>query len=136
MAEHLLRSRLDVASDWHTMSAGIAAAPGMPPSAAGVDVMAECGVDLSAHRSRPLTGEVVDASDVIVVMTASHREQVEARFPAAAQKVFLLGSFGHGGDVPDPIGLSADAYRRVRRQIEQALPELVAFLGNLETGKA
>jgi protein-tyrosine phosphatase len=79
--------------------------------------------------------EVIDASSLIVVMTASHRDQVRMQYPEAGEKVFLLRSFdpsASGGDVEDPIGGSLETYRRVRGRIEEALPELISFMKTLE----
>jgi len=135
MAARLLREQLGPGSDWSVVSAGLSAALGMPPSEGAVTVMDESGMDLRDHRSRPVDGDLVDASDVIVVMTASHREQMLALYPGAAQKVFLLKSFdetGPGGDLEDPLGAPMDVYRHTRDEIEEALPGLISFLGELQ----
>ena len=90
---------------------------------------------MTRHRSQPVTRELVDAASVIVVMTASHREQLRMLFPRAREKTFLLKSFdprGEGGDVDDPIGSSVANYRRVRDEIEEAIPELKKFMENLD----
>ena len=133
MAEYLLRSVLPAHSPWHVQSAGVFAGAGMAASRAAVDALYEKGIDLSPHRSQPLAREVIDASEVIVVMTAAHRDQIMMLYPEAAEKSFLLKSFGGGGDVRDPIGLSNGIYRRVRDEIAACLPGLVAFLAQLQT---
>jgi protein-tyrosine-phosphatase len=129
MAEYMLRARMKESSDWKIASAGLAACPGLPASAAAVHVLARDGIDLSSHRSRALDRSLVDAADVLVVMTAAHSDQIRMLFPQAMGQVFLLTSFcEHGGDVPDPIGSSVDAYVRTRDLIDRALPDLVSFL--------
>ena len=90
---------------------------------------------MEGHRSRPVDRELVDEAAVIVVMTASHRDQLEMLYPDASGKTFLLASFGPSGehaDIRDPIGLPADAYGKVRDEIAAALPGLVSFLESLE----
>ena len=52
------------------MSAGIAAAPGCPPTSEAVQVMREQGLDLSRHEAQPLTEQLVRHADLILAMTA------------------------------------------------------------------
>jgi protein-tyrosine-phosphatase len=136
MAEYLLAHRLGPESNWTVGSAGTIAAYGMGASPAALTALEERGIDGSAHRSRPLDKELVDSAAVIVVMTASHREQLRTLFPQQADKVFTLKSFdaaSQGGDVDDPLGLSVDAYRDIRDEIEAALPGLIEFMRVLDT---
>lgn len=133
MAEYMLRARMDDGTDWTVASAGLSACNGIAASQAAVAVLAEEGIDLTPHRSRPLDRQLVDAAAVIVVMTAAHREQTGMLYPDARERVFLLSSFGGDDpDVPDPIGSYVDAYYRTRDLINRALPELIAFLETLE----
>ena len=131
MAEYLLRRRLSRASGWTVSSAGLAAASGVPPSAAAAAVMREVGIDMQSHRSRPLTRELIDSASMIVVMTVAHREQVKQLYPVATDRIHLLKSFdltAAGWDIDDPIGLSLDVYRGIRNEINTALPGLISYL--------
>ena len=88
-------------------------------------------IDLALHSSRPLSGELVDAAAVVVVMTRDHHRMMEMLYPEAMHKVRMLKSFerhGRGGDLRDPIGMSHDVYRGIRNEIEAALPGVVAHL--------
>jgi len=135
MAEYMLRRELGEDGGWRVKSAGVAAVHGLPASPEAVQALAEDGIDLSPHRSRPLDGDLVDEAAVVVVMTAAHRDQLVRLFPDAAGKVFLLKAFGHAaGDLRDPMGLPVERYRDVRGEIAEALPELAAFLNELDTG--
>jgi protein-tyrosine-phosphatase len=136
MAEALLRRRLGPQSGWRVASAGLSTVSGLAASEGAVLALAERGADLTGHASASITEALVDSASVIVVMTAGHREQLLAMFPDAAEKLFLLGSFGPGTgrDIEDPIGSSMDTYRRVRDEIDAALPELASFLRNLQLG--
>ena len=136
MAEGLFRARLAPDSQWSVTSSGIMAAPGLPASLEAIAAAQQYGADLRTHRSRPLDQAQVDAATVIVVMTNTHRDQVQALFPGAAQKVFLLNAFSEertGLDVEDPIGLPSATYNRICAEIAEALPGLTAFLRELET---
>ena len=134
MAEYLLRDRLGPEADWEVCSAGTSAGHGMQASDSAVETLREKGLDLSPHRSRPLSRELVDAASLIVVMTAGHRDFIAATFPGAMEKVFLLRSFDPlgSGDIDDPIGMEIDTYCGVRDDIERCLPGLIAFMNSLE----
>lgn len=128
MAEVLLRHWLGPDTEWEVCSAGVSAVNGAPASEATVTVLAEKGLDASSHRSRMLDAGLVDAADLIVVMTHDHQQIVRQRFPAARGKVFLLKSFGPGGrdeDIDDPIGMPVDVYRHVRDEMNAVMPDLV-----------
>jgi protein-tyrosine phosphatase len=131
MAEYLLRRWLGPDSAWEVQSAGVAAADDMPASQAAVMALAELGIDAAGHRSRSLDEGLIDAADLIVVMTSDHRRHVLHRFPRARGRVFLLKSFGHAGrdqDIADPIGLPLEAYREVRDEMNAVLPDLALHL--------
>ena len=135
MAEYLFRNRLGAGSEWDVRSVGISASSDMPASPGGVDALKEKNIDMVAHRSRPLDRKVVDAASLIVVMTASHRAQIRTLFPDVMEKVFLLKPFNPAAadnDIEDPIGMSLDAYRGIRDEIDAALPGLIEFTKNLD----
>lgn len=94
-------------------SAGASAGMGSPASAAAVQVAAERGVDLSGHRSRPLTAELVAWADAIIVMSDWHAQRV--RELGGEGKVSLATDFLSDADpsaeIPDPIGMDATVYR-------------------------
>ena len=96
-------------------SAGLSAYAGDQPPGDAIVVARELGYDLSSHRARPLTEEMVERAEIVVGMTAAHVAAVggEAR---------LLGET----DLGDPIGRGRDAYRRVYAQIETDVRKLVA----------
>lgn len=131
MAEYLLRARLPAKTGWRITSAGTFAAIGSPASINGVRVMGELGIDISAHRSRPLTAGMVDEADMVVVMTESHREEVLRMAPGAAGKVHVLKSLStrpRGMNVADPVGMAEETYREVRDDIDSALPDLILYM--------
>ncbi len=130
MAEALFRLRGGSSLGWTASSAGLAASSGHPATSDSVEVMRELGADLSAHRSRPVTADLVRQASWIVAMTEAQTRELEARFPEAAGRVRTLGSFrvGAAGDIPDPIGGSVELYRRVRDLIDAAVADLILTL--------
>lgn len=129
MAEGWLNQKL-AGKGWTAESAGVAAWGGGSASPEAVEVMREIGVDISAHRTRALTKAAVDGASVVLAMSEGHRREIEHRFPDAAQKTFLVTSFGleAAGDVADPFGLSADAYRHTRDELVRALGDFLLHL--------
>jgi len=135
MAEALFRHRMGENSGWEAQSAGTFAALGHPASENAVLALKELGIDLSGHRSQPLTAELVETADLIVVMTAEHRFHLLEVFPEVGNRVFLIKSFGTSkvpADVSDPYGGSLNTYMRIRDEIDRALSDLILFI---RTGK-
>jgi protein-tyrosine phosphatase len=125
MAELLMRARLaqflkcriDQLEDRGVVviSAGIAAAPGCPPTSEASQVMRERGLDLSRHEAQPLTDQLVRHADVIITMTHSHLQSIVERWPDAADRTQML--LPERTDVADPIGQTVGAYRDCADQI-------------------
>lgn len=135
MAEYILRTELGPQSPWEVSSAGVLAGAGMPASGDGVAVLKARNIDMSGHRSRTLTRELVDAATLLVVMTRSHRDHCLALFPNAAEKIYLLKTFdpeAEDGDIDDPIGMPAHVYATTFAIIQAALPGLVQYLETYE----
>lgn len=133
MAEYLLKRSLRSDPVWEVESAGTHAVTGEPASGPAVEVLSEIGIDLSSHRSRHVTNEIVQSAELIVTMTKAHADEIKTRFPQAADRVFTLKSFDPGAresDVPDPIGSSSTVYRKIREEIEEALPKLIIYLNS------
>lgn len=118
MAEVLARDVLADQPGVTVGSAGVFAGAGQPASPEAVAAMKAIGLDLTGHRSRPLTDELIDAADEIYTMTESHRRAVLAEMPQAEGKVQRLDP---DGDIEDPIGASQAVYERTADQIRRAL---------------
>ena len=110
MAEGIARARLDDAGIAFA-SAGTWAGRGNPATPEAVVAAAQIGVDIRAHRSRPLDADMAGAADLVYGMTTSHL----AAWPTAV----LLDPSGR--EIADPYGLSAAVYAAVRDQIVAAI---------------
>ena len=115
-------------------SAGTWALEDQPASAYALQVMAERGLDISAHRGHNLTQMMVDEMDLILVMTLRHREVVLQDFQGAGGKVHLLsGMAGRTYDIQDPYGGSIVEYRQTANElaelIEKGYPRIMELLG-------
>jgi protein-tyrosine phosphatase len=103
-------------------SAGLSALVGRPADPTAVALMAERGIDLSAHRARQLTPSLVDGADLVLVMEQRQIAAVEAIAPEARGRVHLLGRFG-GFDVPDPYREPREAFEAALALIERGLAD-------------
>ncbi|MEX0654245.1 MAG: L-threonylcarbamoyladenylate synthase [Phycisphaeraceae bacterium] len=112
------------AASIRVLSAGVAALPGARASEHAVEALGKQGIDLTRHRSRTLSYEMIQEADVIYTMTESHRQAVLHAAPWAEHKTFTLDP---RGDIDDPIGTGATSYQRtaemIRRRLELRLKE-------------
>jgi protein-tyrosine phosphatase len=108
------------------MSAGSFAFPGAKATQQAQDAVKQMGADLSHHRSRPLTVELIHQADMIFTMSKNHAQQVISLVPAAGEKVSTLDPLG---DIEDPIGGDIQLYKdlagQLRTLIEKRLSEKV-----------
>lgn len=123
MAEGLLRARFEATGRGTVSSAGLAALVGRPAEPHAVALLAARGIDLSGHRARQLTPELVAAADVVLVMEEAQRLRVARLAPAASVRVHRLGHYG-GYDVPDPFRGPAAEYERALELIERGLDDM------------
>lgn len=104
-------------------SAGTAAWDGAPASEGAYLVTLEHGLDVSAHRARQLTTDLVAFADLVLGMSAHHVERTEAL--GGKGKSHLLGEYagvpGADPEVEDPFGGDLDEYRRTFTQLETLL---------------
>jgi protein-tyrosine phosphatase len=117
--------------DWEAQSAGVYAASGTPASRNAIEALRELDMDLTGHRSQPLTAELVAQSTLIVTMTHGHRFLILDCFPEVGNRVFLINSFGTSkvaADISDPFGGSLSTYKRIRDEIDRALSDLILFI--------
>jgi protein-tyrosine phosphatase len=110
---------------FHVLSAGALAMGGSPATPAAAEAAADLGLDLSKHRSRQLTIELINQADRIFTMGKSHADIVRTLVPSAQAKTLPLDP---SGDVDDPIGSDVAVYRqlagRLRQLIEQRLGDV------------
>ena len=121
LGEALLRQALAARalSNVEVSSAGTGAWEGAPASEGAYLVALEHGLDLSGHRARLLTAEVIAESDLILTMARHHRARVLEL--GAGGQVHLLGEYagrsGAGAEVADPFGADLEIYRQTRDEL-------------------
>ena len=124
-ASLLERALKDRGLEVQVTSAGTGAWDCAPASEGAYLVGLERGLDLSGHRARLLTRELVEVADLILTMARHHRARVDEL--GGEGKVFVLGEYaGKGGDeVSDPFGGDLTIYRDTAQELA-ALAEAVA----------
>jgi protein-tyrosine-phosphatase len=133
MAGALLQHLWSGEEPLEVLTAGTATVEGLPASAHAVTAMQECGLDLGAHRSRPVTQELLESVDLVLTMTRSHRAALKAQFPGQAAKIHTLAEYvGSPRDVEDPFGGSLDEYRRTAQSLAELLAAAVARMQRKE----
>lgn len=110
MAEALLAAALPRMS---VSSAGTGALIGHPADPIAQALLAERGLDISAHRARQITQSLSQQADLILTMDDEQRRYIESRYPLTRGKVFRLAESAKL-NVPDP-------YRRGQEAFEHAL---------------
>lgn len=106
-------------------SAGTNAWERGPASDGALLVAMEREVDLTGHRARVLTPEIVSEADLIFVMTTAHLEQVKQM--GGRGKVHLLDAYASGGEsegISDPYGGDLSAYRDTADALEGYLEKV------------
>lgn len=90
MAEGLLRDRLSrLGAGVEVRSAGLAF-DDRPATPEAVDASARRGVDISAHRSRIITAEMVESSDLVLGLERMHVREAILLAHSAAPRCFSL----------------------------------------------
>lgn len=129
MAEGILRRIASAAdrTDVQVSSAGTNAWEGSPPSDGALLVGMERGLDLSSHRSRSLTKEIIEESDLVLAMSPQHLARVKELVPLANAR--LLSGFATGQSRPegvqDPFGGDLAAYRETADELERELSDIL-----------
>jgi len=107
-------------------SAGTAGISGLKASEEARRAVKADGIDISAHRSVPITGDIIDSSDIILVMEYMHQESILHMSPGSGGKIHLITEYSiddedKGMEIPDPIGKPLEVYERVYDMIKRSL---------------
>jgi len=119
-------------------SAGISAFDGEPASYNARKVLFDqWGIDISAHKSRRLTPEMVQEAGLILTMTVAHRDELIRRYGSYKDKIFTLKEYinKHFEDeykndlnIVDPFGGDEEVYKECSVEIKKAVGNLTKIL--------
>jgi low molecular weight protein-tyrosine phosphatase len=119
LADRFRRRGLDVVVG----SAGIVAVVGRPADPIAQALMKERGLDISAHRARQLTADLIRSCDLLLVMDREQQRAVESILPSARGRVHRIGRLGNF-DVPDPYKGGRAAFERALVLIDRGVEGL------------
>lgn len=122
--------KLSEGSDISADSAGIWANEGSPASENAISVMKERGIDISCHRAKNITADLIFESDIILTMSESHKAQLLSLLPDLKNVFTLSGYAGCGDDVPDPYGGSLLTYSKCADTIEYLVGKVYGKIKN------
>ncbi|MFH1406752.1 MAG: L-threonylcarbamoyladenylate synthase [Candidatus Omnitrophota bacterium] len=138
MASDMLQKELASRKDIEILSAGVSAIPGAGASFTVAEVMKEQGYDVSDHVSRSVTDELINMSDIILVMEKAHRDRILEKAPQVKNKVHLLREYlrdapipendPESGEVPDPVGRDKAFNRYVYGIIKENIDRIAGKL--------
>ena len=132
MAEGLLRAA--ILPGWEEVtvsSAGTQAWNGQPAASLSVKVMKEKGFDISSHRARLVTPDIINRAALVVALAEEHLARMKAVAPGAGEWMILLGGLDperEDTDVVDPIGGSIEDYRAVRDDLASLTGFLLRYI--------
>jgi protein-tyrosine-phosphatase len=136
-------------------SAGTWAVSGDHATSEACAVVAERGMDLARHRSRPLDPDELRRADLVIAMTSVHLREIQSLDPESAGKTLLLKELAELSfdeppgdlesrlqsvlaakrprwrralDLDDPMGLPRASYERCLAEIEKAIEVLATAL--------
>ena len=110
-------------------SAGLAALVKRPADAVGQALLLQKGIDISGHRARQVSSEILFESDLVLTMSTDQQKQVELNYPGTCGRVHRLGKWG-GYDVPDPFQRPKPVFEQALAMIEQGVDEWYRTLWN------
>ena len=122
MADIAEKNDLNVLID----SAGVFAGIGDKATPEAVRAMEKRGIDLTLHRTKPLTDELIDMADLILVMTNAHKLLIGGMAQGKAHT--LLEYAGGEGDISDPYGGDDEEYEETAQEIYDALVDIAEKL--------
>lgn len=116
--EHLLRRNLG-GTGIRVSSAGLTAVVGHPLERHALDTLQRHGHQPQEHQARQLTPQILQASDLVLVMERRQLQDVIRLSPVSHGKTFLLGKWQSEREIPDPYRRGTAAFEHAYALIEE-----------------
>jgi len=131
-AEYLLRHRISELQGTRARqvtSAGLGAMVDHPMDPTALSLLAEHGIPQGdQHRGRQVDGDLLRASDLILVMEKSHAARIARTVPEVSGKVFVLDKWLDARDIPDPYRQQRPAFEHVYTLIDRGVSSWLRYL--------
>ncbi len=134
MAKGLLEKKLkeEERNEMEVFSAGIMMLAGLGATEETRELLRQEGIEVSGHRSQRITKEILNKSDIILVMEKLHEEKILQLFPQVKERLFLLKEFAQAKDnnldIADPIGKPKEFYAQTFKVIKEAIERIAKIL--------
>ncbi len=138
MAEALFKDILEKKErdlNINVKSAGIYAMEGSPATRQAIDVMKNRNIDLTKHKSKLITNNMINSADLILTMTSSHKDALLKIKPDIYNKVFTLKEYANVNsniDIMDPYGMPVAEYEKTAKEIKEAIVKTLEKIKNKE----
>lgn len=141
MAEGIFRALAQKeapAANLDISSRGIHAFEGDPASDHSIAALRKLwDIDISIHKAKLLCKRDVEDSELILTMTAQHRDYLKNRYPDKSSSIFTLKEYafpqlvasGSQLDIIDPFGMPYQNYESCAIEIFQGVSEVIKKLG-------
>lgn len=120
VAEAMLRAELP---GKQLASAGLGARVGEGVDPTARQLAESVGLNVTDHSARQLTPDMLQAADLILVMSDGQRRAIAELSPTALGKTMRLGNWlesGQGRDIPDPYLKSWEVFEHVHQLMSEA----------------
>lgn len=114
--------------DKTVVSAGIGAMVGHPAAPFSIELAAEHGVDIGAHRAQALTAKMVSDAELILTMDLEQKRYIEQKYPTARGKVLRLGAT----DIADPYRQDMAVFRQTYSLLALSVDALIARVAHID----
>jgi protein-tyrosine phosphatase len=131
LAEAYFRSLVEKEGRHITVrSAGLETTPGRPADAKAKTVALEHRLSLEEHATTQVHRELLDQSDLIIVMEVGQKDRIQRLYPRSKGKVVLLGRFDFSGslEIADPYGGTREDFLSCFQQVSRCCDVLAAEL--------
>jgi protein-tyrosine phosphatase len=125
VAEYLLKNqkqkmKVKTPTDITISSAGTHAATHLSISPNAKIILNEENIECTQHCAVQINKDIINNSDLILVMENVHKYTINMMSPESHGKVFLLGHWGNF-EIADPYQQSLEFFRDIKKQIDQGL---------------
>ena len=112
-------------------SAGLETTPGKPAHDKAKTVALEHRLSLDEHATTQVHVELLDKSDLIVVMEIVQKDRIQRLYPKVKGKVVLLGRFDSVGslEIADPYSGTNEDFQSCFQQVSRCCDVLASRLG-------
>lgn len=144
MAEGIFKHMMKNANieNINVSSAGISAYEGDAANEKAIVALNKKGIDITLHKAKLLTKELISESSLILTMTSSHKRMIITALPEHSNNVYALKEFAYiingeetdskNLDIADPYGLDYNAYEKTAEEIEEQLQKIIKNIDKID----